>query len=89
MQKDTANRKESTTKSYKRKAKTDGGLEPQRARKDTKRRKKVSSGEEVVDKLDKLIEQYRSKFSQRGANKSKDEANSGHKEVRRWFESTS
>ncbi|XP_020091972.1 RNA-binding protein 28 isoform X1 [Ananas comosus] len=87
--KDTANRKESTTKSYKRKAKTDGGLEPQRARKDTKRRKKVSSGEEVVDKLDKLIEQYRSKFSQRGANKSKDEANSGHKEVRRWFESTS
>ncbi|KAJ3705519.1 hypothetical protein LUZ61_009224 [Rhynchospora tenuis] len=55
-----------------------------------KQKKKASSGEEVVDKLDKLIEQYQSKFrnNQGNNNKTKDASNTGHGEVRRWFESS-
>ncbi|EHA8590310.1 RNA-binding protein 28 [Cocos nucifera] len=86
--KDTSVGKETITVLKKRKIKTSGGLKQQKARKDLKKIKKESSGD-VVDKLDKLIEQYRSKFSQRNLNKAKDAPNSGHKEVRRWFESDS
>lgn len=77
-----------TASSKKRKLQTDGGSEQPKAGKKMKR-KKQSSGEEVVDKLDVLIEQYRSRFSQRSLNKSRDGADSGHREVRRWFESAS
>lgn len=51
---------------------------------DSKQKRKKSSKPEEVDKLDRLIEQYRSKFV---GNKHKDAAQTGgHKEVRRWFE---
>ncbi|XP_010931378.1 uncharacterized protein [Elaeis guineensis] len=85
--KDISAGKETITVSKKRKIKTSGGSEQQKAHKNLKKIKE-SSGD-VVDKLDKLIEQYRSKFSQRNSNKAKDAPNSGHKEVRRWFESDS
>ena len=63
------------------------GEEHQKARKIPKKRKKAAAGLEEEDKLDRLIEKYRSKFSQRSLDKSKDATSSGHKEVRRWFES--
>ncbi|XP_072951994.1 uncharacterized protein [Typha angustifolia] len=77
---------ETMASSRKRKARTAGGSEPKKTRKDQKKKKKESSGEEVMDKLDMLVEKYRSSFSQHGANKTKDAKNPGHKEVRRWFE---
>lgn len=83
----SSGRRETVAVSKKRKAPTSGGSEQQKVQKNLKKRKKGSSGDEVVDKLDKLIEQYRSKFSQHGSNKTKDATNSG--QVRRWFESAS
>ncbi|THU63800.1 hypothetical protein C4D60_Mb01t19670 [Musa balbisiana] len=71
----------------KRNTKTDGGSEQQKPARKPKSRTD-SSGEEIVDKLDMLIEQYRSKFSHHDSSKTKDSTSSGHK-VRRWFESGS
>lgn len=88
VQKDMSAGKATMTGSKKRKMQTSGGLEQQKAHKKPKKISKESSGD-VVDKLDKLIEQYRSKFLQRSSNKAKDAPNSGHTEVRRWFESDS
>ncbi|KAK8963605.1 Polyadenylate-binding protein 2 [Platanthera guangdongensis] len=51
-------------------------------------KRKQNSAKQEVDKLDRLIEQYRSKFAGIRSSKSKDgDRSSGHKEVRRWFES--
>ncbi|XP_043709342.1 RNA-binding protein 28 isoform X2 [Telopea speciosissima] len=44
------------------------------------------SGKEVVDKLDMLIEQYRSKFSQRTSDK-RDGEKQCSRQLRRWFQS--
>lgn len=41
---------------------------------------------DVVDKLDLLIEKYRTKFTQRSSNKS-DSDKQGSKQLRRWFQS--
>ena len=79
-------KKEPISVSKKRKLQT-GGEEHQKARKNPKRRKKEAAGREEEDKLDRLIEKYRSRFSQRSSDKSKDATSSSHKEVRRWFES--
>lgn len=57
--------------------------------KDAKRSKKktaASSDREKEDKLDKLIAQYRSKFSQHSSNKT-EAIKQGSKGLRRWFES--
>ncbi|OWM80287.1 hypothetical protein CDL15_Pgr019567 [Punica granatum] len=53
-----------------------------------KRAKKVKQppGREAVDKLDRLIEQYRSKFSQQSSDKTDGERQAS-KQLRRWFES--
>nr|XP_018682764.1 PREDICTED: RNA-binding protein 28 isoform X2 [Musa acuminata subsp. malaccensis] len=71
----------------KRNTKPDGGSEQHKPARKAKSRTD-SSGEEIVDKLDILIEQYRSKFSHHDSSKTKDATSSGHK-VRRWFESAS
>lgn len=47
--------------------------------------KKKQSGPEVLDKLDMLIEQYRSKFSQSSAKTGPQKRSSG--QVRKWFQS--
>ncbi|KAJ0680620.1 putative RNA recognition motif domain, nucleotide-binding alpha-beta plait domain superfamily [Helianthus annuus] len=53
----------------------------------TKRRKnKDPLGQDTVDKLDMLIEQYRSKFSGNRTNKSEGE-NQGSRRLGRWFQS--
>ncbi|KAJ8498190.1 hypothetical protein OPV22_008742 [Ensete ventricosum] len=70
----------------KRNTKPDGGSEQEKPARKAKRTD--SSREEMVDKLDMLIEQYRSKFSHHDSSKTKDATSSGHK-VRRWFESAS
>ncbi|PKA52794.1 Zinc finger CCCH domain-containing protein 42 [Apostasia shenzhenica] len=63
-------------------------VEPKEARSHKKqKRKRESSKPEDFDKLDRLIQQYRSKFWRCHPNKSEDAAAGGHKEVRRWFES--
>lgn len=56
--------------------------------KKSKRVKKVKQppGRDVVDKLDRLIEQYRSKFSQPSSDRSDGERQTS-KQLRRWFES--
>ncbi|XP_058089604.1 uncharacterized protein LOC131236450 isoform X2 [Magnolia sinica] len=59
--------------------------EQQKGPKSTKKKKKVS-GEEPQDKLDKLIEQYRFKFSQRNSNNT-ERVKQGSGELRRWFQS--
>ncbi|XP_071930703.1 uncharacterized protein [Coffea arabica] len=43
-------------------------------------------GRDVVDKLDTLIEQYRSKFARRDADQT-DHEKRGSKQIRRWFQS--
>lgn len=43
-------------------------------------------GQDTVDKLDMLIEQYRSKFSHQGSDAT-DGENRGSKQVRKWFQS--
>lgn len=50
------------------------------------RKNNDSSGREVVDKLDMLIEQYRNKFSQQSSNNT-DVDKKGSKQLRRWFQS--
>ncbi|XP_020884069.1 RNA-binding protein 28 isoform X2 [Arabidopsis lyrata subsp. lyrata] len=50
-----------------------------------RKKKQGQGGAEVVDKLDMLIEQYRSKFSQSSAKTGPQKQSSG--QVRRWFES--
>ncbi|KAG0452715.1 hypothetical protein HPP92_025379 [Vanilla planifolia] len=50
------------------------------------KRKDGSSKPEEVDKLDMLIERYRSKFSAVQSSKSEGESNDGRHKVRRWFE---
>lgn len=72
------------TKKRKSTTEPDGGLGHQNPARKPKRRK-GSSGGEIVDKLDMLIEQYRSKFSRRDPTDGKDATKSGQK-VRRWFE---
>ncbi|KAK3008151.1 hypothetical protein RJ639_015130, partial [Escallonia herrerae] len=54
-------------------------------RKKTKRNKDPL-GRDMGDKLDMLIEQYRSKFSQHSAEKTEGE-NQGPRQLRRWFQS--
>ncbi|KAG9451084.1 hypothetical protein H6P81_011049 [Aristolochia fimbriata] len=49
-----------------------------------RKKEKKSSGKELEDKLDHLIEQYRSKFSQRNADKTEG-FKQASKGVRRWF----
>ncbi|WOK98077.1 RNA-binding protein 28 isoform X1 [Canna indica] len=82
---------ENTTSTVPRKRKNtttyDGGLEQRKVPKKPKR-SRGSSGEEMVDKLDMLIEKYRSKFLHRDSSKTKEATSSGQK-VRRWFESAS
>ncbi|PKU86489.1 RNA-binding protein 28 [Dendrobium catenatum] len=71
---------------------TEESIEKSRKRKlrvvnDSKQKRKKLSKPEEVDKLDRLIEQYRSKFSGIKSSKSEGAAQTGgHKEVRRWFE---
>ncbi|XP_042413603.1 RNA-binding protein 28-like isoform X2 [Zingiber officinale] len=80
------NQMDTSGETRKRKSTTepDGGLGHQNPTRKPKRRK-GSSGGEIVDKLDMLIEQYRSKFSRRDPTNGKDATKSGQK-VRRWFE---
>ncbi|XP_042483223.1 RNA-binding protein 28-like isoform X1 [Macadamia integrifolia] len=59
---------------------------PQPNKKSPNGRKSKDSGKEVVDKLDMLIEQYRSKFSQRTSDKP-DGEKQGSTQLRRWFQS--
>ncbi|XP_020594214.1 uncharacterized protein LOC110034274 [Phalaenopsis equestris] len=55
--------------------------------KDSKQKRRKTSKPEEVDKLDRLIEQYRSKFAGIKSSKSKDSTQTGgHKGLRRWFE---
>ncbi|XP_057500570.1 uncharacterized protein LOC130784642 isoform X3 [Actinidia eriantha] len=60
-------------------------IEQQKERKKAKKNKDPL-GRDVVDKLDMLIEQYRSKFSQHISNKT-DGEKQGSRQIRRWFES--
>lgn len=48
-------------------------------------KKMLNKGGDVVDKLDKLIEQYRSKFTHKSSNM--DGGKQGSKQLRRWFQS--
>ncbi|XP_044490540.1 RNA-binding protein 28 isoform X2 [Mangifera indica] len=50
------------------------------------KKSKDPPGRDVVDKLDMLIERYRSKFSQQSSKKS-DGDKQGSKQLRRWFQS--
>lgn len=50
------------------------------------KKSKDPPGRDVVDKLDMLIERYRSKFSQESSKKS-DGDKQGSKQLRRWFQS--
>ncbi|KAJ0982813.1 hypothetical protein J5N97_011068 [Dioscorea zingiberensis] len=84
LEMNSANKSRAVSK--KRKLQAGGDSEQQKAGKKSKRKKKETSGEEMVDKLDKLIEQYRSKFTQQGSGDAKGVAGSGNK-VRRWYES--
>ncbi|KAI3977932.1 hypothetical protein MKX01_034932 [Papaver californicum] len=49
-----------------------------------KNKRSKSGGDEVVDKLDVLIEQYRSRFSQHNTNKTAGEKQ-GSRQLKRWF----
>ncbi|XP_074575987.1 uncharacterized protein LOC141832383 isoform X2 [Curcuma longa] len=86
VKKPNKNQMDTSGETKKRKSTTepDGGLGHQNPARKPKRRK-GSSGGEIVDKLDMLIEQYRSKFSRRDPTDGKDATKSGQK-VRRWFE---
>ncbi|XP_015892442.1 uncharacterized protein LOC107426710 [Ziziphus jujuba] len=48
-------------------------------------KKQDQSGRDVVDKLDMLIEQYRSKYSQHGSNQT-DGEKQGSRQLRKWFQ---
>lgn len=71
----------------KRKMENRRGQKGEKFTKEKKSKKnKDPSGRDVVDKLDMLIEQYRSKFLQQSSNKS-DGEKKGSKQLRRWFQS--
>lgn len=71
---------------------TEESMENSRKRKlgvvdESKKKTKKPPKSEEVDKLDRLIEQYRSKFAGIKSSESSDAAKTGvHKGVRRWFE---
>ncbi|XP_059656747.1 uncharacterized protein LOC132303489 [Cornus florida] len=66
---------------------TGGQKEDTSSKKRNKTKKnKDPLGRDDADKLDVLIEQYRSKFSQRSSDKTNDEKQ-GTKQIRRWFQS--
>lgn len=79
---------------HKSKPSEEGNLRPGKRKMENRREQKgekkakrnKDSGREVVDKLDMLIEQYRSKFTQQSSNKS-DGNKQGSKQLRRWFQS--
>ncbi|PIA55911.1 hypothetical protein AQUCO_00700317v1 [Aquilegia coerulea] len=61
----------------------DGVLSEQWDKNNLKKKKtKSASGHEMVDKLDRLVEQYRSKFSRKSEGE-----NQGSRQLRRWLES--
>ncbi|KAF6163052.1 hypothetical protein GIB67_001380 [Kingdonia uniflora] len=74
------------TSSNKRKSQDNINLETLGKKSFKKPKKAKSSGNEVVDKLDTLIEQYRSKFSHKSSNKS-DGEKQPQRQLRRWFQS--
>nr|KYP69026.1 RNA-binding protein 28 [Cajanus cajan] len=61
-------------------------LEGQKFSKKRPKKNKDSVGKDVVDKLDILIEQYRSKFSHKGSQE-KDGEKKPSKQLRKWFQS--
>jgi nucleolar protein 4 len=61
-------------------------LHNQKEERDLKRRNKAKKSEGAVDKLDMLIEQYRSKFSRQSSEKTGGEKQ-GSRQLRRWFQS--
>jgi len=69
----------------KRKFGEDRGEENRNGQRKRKKQGQGQGGAEVVDKLDLLIEKYRSKFSQSSAKTGPQKQSSG--QVRRWFES--
>uniref|UniRef100_A0A1J3GHU7 RNA-binding protein 28 n=1 Tax=Noccaea caerulescens TaxID=107243 RepID=A0A1J3GHU7_NOCCA len=62
------------------------GQRKRQKEKQNEKKKKKQGGGEVVDKLDMLIEQYRSKFSQKSSAKTGPQKQSSG-QVRRWFQS--
>ena len=61
------------------------GQEDQKVSKKRPKKNKESAGKDVVDKLDMLIEQYRSKFSHKGS-QGNDGDKKPSKQLRKWFE---
>ncbi|KAI9182271.1 hypothetical protein LWI28_023758 [Acer negundo] len=62
-------------------------MENQTGQKGEKKSKKNQPGREVVDKLDMLIEQYKSKYSQQSSKKTDGGGDKqGSKQLRRWFQ---
>ncbi|KAK2665395.1 hypothetical protein Ddye_003969 [Dipteronia dyeriana] len=61
-------------------------MENQTGQKGEKKLKKNQPGREVVDKLDMLIERYKSKYSQQSSNKTDCGDKQGSKQLRRWFQ---
>ncbi|KAF5188684.1 Rna-binding [Thalictrum thalictroides] len=75
--------KQSLRADFRKRKLQDGHLSEQWDKKNLKKKKKKSaSGDEKVDKLDMLVEQYRSKFSRKSEGE-----NQGSRQLRRWFES--
>ncbi|KNA17831.1 hypothetical protein SOVF_076500 [Spinacia oleracea] len=59
---------------------------PERKATKKRNRNKESIGQDGVDKLDVLIEQYRSKFSQKSSDKSDGEKQGSRQQIKRWFQ---
>ena len=81
--------KETNTKLKKRKLRgptTDGEGENNLKRKRRHNKNKEPVGRDVVDKLDMLIEQYKSKYSQRSSNRN-DGERQGSGQLRKWLKS--
>lgn len=68
------------------KRKWQDGVASEKQRNTKSSKKKTSSGKELEDKLDKLIEQYRNKFSQHSLSKT-EAVKQESRGLRRWFES--
>ncbi|KMS98897.1 hypothetical protein BVRB_3g067890 isoform B [Beta vulgaris subsp. vulgaris] len=62
------------------------GPEGKTPKKRKRTNKKDALGHDAVDKLDVLIEQYRSKFSQKSSDKSDGEMQGSRQQMRRWFQ---
>lgn len=82
--------KESNTQPKKRKQQLDP-IEFEKGEKNLKRRKRSNKnkdpqGRDIGDKLDMLIEQYRSKYSKQSSNKA-DGERQGSGQLRKWFQS--